>query len=293
MTIQLNKRGLMSLIRTENERIMDMLLTYNVPDSIETVEYDDYLLPNNKSAAKAKNALDARKVTPIDELQDRLNIIKNKMKAKKRPASERSLKRREAKKLRKNKEVKKILVSAAKSIKNEQQKLANSGDGEKEDKKDIKKLIPKPVFNEEGKIVFSKFDFASHPGAKVKKSHQNPREILKKIKQTDKKINELKEQGEVEKAAEIKTEIAWKKAFDKIEGKKVKDDPMLLYKAIKKRKTEKKKSKKEWVERKQKVESGIDQRQKKRQENINKRINDKKTKKLKTLAKKGRVIPGF
>ncbi|XP_036341330.1 surfeit locus protein 6 homolog [Rhagoletis pomonella] len=293
MTVQLDKRGLMSLMRTENERIMDMLLTYNVPDSIEDVQYDEYLLNNDKSAAKAKHALGARKATPIDELQDRLNIIKNKMKAKKRPASERSKKKREAKKLRKNKEVKKILVSAAKSIKNEQQKLSNAGNDENADKKDIKKLIPKPVFNEEGKIVFSKFDFASHPGAKVKKSHQNPREILKKIKQTDKKINELKEKGEVEKAAEIKSEIAWKKAFDKIEGKKVKDDPKLLYKAIKKRKTEKKKSKKEWVERKQKVESGIEHRQKKRQENINKRINDKKSTKLKKLSKKGRVIPGF
>uniref|UniRef100_W8BZ17 Surfeit locus protein 6 n=1 Tax=Ceratitis capitata TaxID=7213 RepID=W8BZ17_CERCA len=293
MTIQLDKRGLMSLMRTENERIMDMLLTYNVPDSIEDIQYDDYLLDNDKSAAKAKNALGIRKAAPIDELQDRLNIIKNKMKAKKRPASERSQKKREAKKLRKNKEVKKILVSAAKSIKNEHQKLLNAEDDRNEDKKDIKKLVPKPVFNEEGKIVFSKFDFASHPGAKVKKSHQNPREILKKIKETDKKINELKEKGEVEKASEIKNEIAWKKAFDKIEGKKVKDDPKLLYKAIKKRKVEKKKSKKEWVDRKQKVESGIEQRQKKRQENLNKRIKDKKTKKLKKLSKKGRVIPGF
>ncbi|XP_067615440.1 surfeit locus protein 6 homolog [Eurosta solidaginis] len=292
MSVPFDKKGLMALMRTENERVMDMLLTYNVPDSIEGIEYDDYLLQSNKNAKKAKNALDARKATPINELQDRLNIIKNKMKAKKRPASERSLKKREAKKLKKNKEVKKILISAAKSIKNENQKHAIADMGAR-DKKGIKKIMPKPVFNEEGKIVFSKFDFVSHPGAKVKKSHQNPREILKKIKQTDKKISELKEQGEVEKAAEIKTDLAWKKAFDKIEGKKVKDDPKVLYKAIKKRKIEKKKSKKDWVDRKQKVASGIEQRQKKREENINKRIKDKKTKKLKKLTKKGRVIPGF
>lgn len=37
MTIQLDKRSLMSLMRTENERIMDKLLTYNVPDSIEGI----------------------------------------------------------------------------------------------------------------------------------------------------------------------------------------------------------------------------------------------------------------
>uniref|UniRef100_A0A1B0C6A9 Uncharacterized protein n=1 Tax=Glossina palpalis gambiensis TaxID=67801 RepID=A0A1B0C6A9_9MUSC len=46
--------------------------------------------------------------------------------------------------------------------------------------------------DENGKIVFSKIDFAQ----KRKQSHKNPREILNELKETDKKINELKEQGE-------------------------------------------------------------------------------------------------
>lgn len=291
MTIQLDKRKLLNLLRTENERILDILVTYNVPDSIEDIECDDYLLQNDKNLAERKNF--AGNDVAIGELQDRLNTIKNKMKAKKRPTSERALKKREAKKLKKNKEFKKVLVSAAKAVKNENQKHLNGGVKEEDDKKVIKPLTPKPVFNEEGKIVFSKFDFASHPGAKVKKSHQNPREILKKIKATNMKINELKEQGKADKALELKNEIAWKKAFEKAEGKKIKDDPKLLYKAIKKRKVEKKKSKKQWTERQKKVVTGIEQRQKKRQENIDKRIKDKKTKKLKKASKKGRVIPGF
>ncbi|XP_005182989.1 surfeit locus protein 6 homolog [Musca domestica] len=292
MTIQIDKKHLLTFMRSENEKIMDLLLTFNVPDSIEADDTDDYLLTTSKTiAAKSFPNKQNAASDSIDELQQRLDRIKNKMKTKKGPQSEKAKKKKEAKKLKKNKEFKKVLVTAAKSIKNQQAKLGegDGNDDEKESKKDIKPVVPKPVFNEEGKIVFSKFDFAQ----KKKKSHKNPREILREIKATDKKINELKESGEVEKALEMKNELAWKKAFDKVEGKKVKDDPKLLYKAIKKRKVEKKKAKKQWTERKQKVEKDIAARQKKRQENLDKRSKDKQKNKLKKAAKKGRVIPGF
>lgn len=52
-------------------------------------------------------------------------------------------------------------------------------------------------------------------------SVKNPKVLLQKIKNEKKEINELIEQGEVEKAEEIKKDIAWKKAFDKSDGKKV------------------------------------------------------------------------
>ncbi|XP_013115026.1 surfeit locus protein 6 homolog [Stomoxys calcitrans] len=287
MTIQMDKKHLLTFMRSESEKILDLLLTFNVPDSIEDNDYDAYLLTSNKNSSKPLPTKQNSASDSIDELQDRLNRIKNKMKTKKGPQTEKAKKRKEAKKLKKNKEFKKVLVSAAKSMKNE--KIKQDQDDEKQSKKDIKPIIPKPVFNEEGKIVFSKFDFAQ----KKKKSHQNPRDILKQLKATDRKINELKESGETEKALEMKNELAWKKAFDKVDGKKVKDDPKLLYKAIKKRKVEKKKSKKQWQERKQKVEKDISAKQKKRQENLDKRVKDKQKTKLKKAAKRGRVIPGF
>ncbi|XP_065355104.1 surfeit locus protein 6 homolog [Calliphora vicina] len=287
MTIQIDKKHLQTFMRSENEKIIDLLLTYNVPDSIEDNDCDAYLLTNSKTVSKSMPA--KQKASSIDELEDRLNTIKNKMKTKKGPISEKSRKKKEAKKLKKNKEFKKVLISAAKSMKNEHSKHSNGDEEEQESKQDIKPVMAKPVFNEDGKIVFSKFDFAQ----KKKKSHQNPREILKKIKDTDKKIAELKEMGETEKALEMKNDIAWKKAFDKVDGKKVKDDPKLLYKAIKKRKVEKKKAKKQWTDRKQKVEHDIASRQKKRNENINKRIKDNQNRKLKKATKKGRIIPGF
>lgn len=240
----------------------------------------------NGSSSRAENA---------EELEERLNIIKNKMKAKKNKISERGMKKREAKKLKKNKEIKKILVTAQKAMHNENQKAIKSG----EMKKDVNTEMPKikPVFNADGKLVFSKIDFAPTPGGKAKKSKKdktikNPKLLLKKLKEEKRMITDLKEQGEEDKIKELQSEKVWKKAFDKAEGKKVKDDPKLLIKAIKKKKDIKKKSKKAWQERKQKVESGIASKQKKRQENIDKKIGEKKSKKLKRMSKKGRVLPG-
>ncbi|KAL9888665.1 surfeit locus protein 6 [Glossina fuscipes fuscipes] len=291
MTIQMDKKHLMRFLRVENERIMDLLITCKVPDSVEDTDYESYLLPNDKPVNINKQQI-LKNSMPDDELQDRLNLIKNKMKMKK-GTSEKNRERKEAKKLRKNKEFKKVLISAAKSLKNEQSKqihtIKHDDDEENESKRDIKPIITKPIFNEEGKIVFSKIDFAQ----KRKQSHKNPREILNELKETDKKINELKEQGDIIKASELKTELSWKKAFDKADGKKVKDDPKLLYKTIKKHKLEKKKSKMEWQDREKKVDNDIAARQKKRQENINKRIKDNQIRKLKRASKKGRVIPGF
>lgn len=50
---------------------------------------------------------------------------------------------------------------------------------------------------------------------------KDPKLLLKKIKQQKEQISELVERGETEKAEEIKQDLAWKKAFDKTEGKKV------------------------------------------------------------------------
>lgn len=50
---------------------------------------------------------------------------------------------------------------------------------------------------------------------------KNPKIILKQIRQQKREIGELIEQGDTEKASEIKQTLAWKKAFDKTEGIKV------------------------------------------------------------------------
>ncbi|KAH8291936.1 hypothetical protein KR054_002382 [Drosophila jambulina] len=302
------KEDLLAVTKKFHQRVLNLLTIHKVPYSKKEDEdtYEDYLLPDdNKSAQKKgkKQKLPSKELEDSDDedVDERIASIKNKLRQKKGPTTERQQKRREAKKLKRSKGVQKLL-SSAKNLKNENvkhQKLKNGvvkaeQDADSEDTKaQIQPVKVQPVYNQEAKIVYSKVDFAANPGGKAKKSHQNPKEILKKLRDTKKHLTELREQGEADKAAEIQTDIAWRKAFDKVEGKKVKDDTKLLQKAIKKRRVEKKKAKTKWTERKQKVEHDIQKRQKKRQENLDKRSKDKRNKKLKTASKKGRIIPGY
>lgn len=122
---------------------------------------------------------------------------------------------------------------------------------------------------------------------------KNPKILLHNIKKQKKEITELIEQGNVEKATEIKQDLAWKKAFDKSAGKTVKDNTEMLHKSIKRKKVLKKKSKVDWKNRAEKVTKDIQTRQKKRNDNIKKKQDEKKKNKLKKLAKRGRIIPGY
>ncbi|XP_028170536.1 surfeit locus protein 6 homolog [Ostrinia furnacalis] len=150
--------------------------------------------------------------------------------------------------------------------------------------------VAKPVFNTDGKLVFSKFDFANigHK-AKVQKSQKDPKKILDNLKEQEQKIRELEESGN-SKAKELKEKIAWKNVLQKAEGQKVKDDPNLLKKSIKKMEQKKKQSKKKWENRIQSVEQKKMESQKKRKENISKKKKEKKSKIVKAAVKRGRVV---
>ncbi|XP_033228315.1 surfeit locus protein 6 homolog isoform X2 [Belonocnema kinseyi] len=78
----------------------------------------------------------------------------------------------------------------------------------------------KPIFNSEGHIVFSKFDF-SQIGTKRKfKDEKNPKKILEQMEQKKQKVNELVESGEKKKAEKIIEKEAWKTVFAKASGEK-------------------------------------------------------------------------
>lgn len=177
-------------------------------------------------------------------------------------------------------------------------KISENNDTGNEDKikleQNIAILTQTPVFNKDDKMVFSKIDFANlgGPNKKVKKE-KDPKKILQKIEYEKQKLEKLKESGEVEKAIEIKEKAAWKNALAKASGEKVKDDPSLLKKSVKKQEQKHRSSKKKWEQRIKGVEKAKEEKQKKRQENIQKRKKEKKTKKLKNAAKKGKIIPGF
>lgn len=156
----------------------------------------------------------------------------------------------------------------------------------------------KPIYNSEGKMVFSKFDFSesgfkSDVLEKKGREERDPYKILKKIEKRNEKLKELEMKGEVEKLTEIREKVAWNKALNKSEGVKVKDNPELLKKTIKRERKQKQKSKKKWGARIEGMKNCQEEKQRKRMENIEARKKQVKVNKLKKAAKKGRIIPGF
>ena len=81
-----------------------------------------------------------------------------------------------------------------------------------------------------------------------------------------------------EKASALKEKDTWRKALQLAQGEKVKDDVKLLKKTIKREETFKKKSSKEWGERKSTVSKQKDNKQKRREENLKSRIDAAKNK---------------
>jgi len=156
----------------------------------------------------------------------------------------------------------------------------------------------KPVFNAEGKVVYSKFDLgtksATNNGSAIITSNpkKDPKAALASIQKQKEKLKKMEDKGETEIAKNMKESSAWTKALDKTEGVKVKDDVGLLKKSIKKQEQKKKSSAKKWTERKGDEKKKKDESQKKRTDNIKKRKTDVKATKMKKLAKRGRV-PGF
>lgn len=104
------------------------------------------------------------------------------MKSKKVKPSPRAIEKKKQKKLKKSKELKKKILSAAKSIKNEKVKegkaanaasaAASDSNGTVDVKPEIKPDVKPKVFNEQGNLVFSKFEFAARP-SQAKKSKKD------------------------------------------------------------------------------------------------------------------------
>lgn len=148
-------------------------------------------------------------------------------------------------------------------------------------------------------MVFSKFDFLGETSTVADKETlrktdtRSKKQLLEKFAKKKNLIRRLEESGDVGKANKIKEESAWQNAFRKVEGEKVKDDPHLLKKSLAKKESKKKASQKKWKDRVRAAEKQKVERQKKRAENISKRIQEKKKTKLKKATKKGRHIPNL
>ena len=151
------------------------------------------------------------------------------------------------------------------------------------------------IKNDQGDLVFSKFDFASG-SSNSKKKTLNTEKLLKKAEKSMQKIEKL-EKEDSDKAEKLKESMAWDKALKKAEGEKLRDDPKLLKKTIKSREKRKSQSQKKWQDRLETVEKQKQEKQSKRTGNIKERREGKIKKKIgkgkKDKTKKKKSKPGF
>jgi len=123
-------------------------------------------------------------------------------------------------------------------------------------------------------VTFGKFDFTAEgseaTGTAKKKKKKDLKQLLTIAEKKETKLKELEETDSV-KAVETKQKMSWENALQKAGGEKVRDDPKLLKKSIKRKEKAKGKSAKEWDERVESVEQKKEERQKKRKQNLKER----------------------
>ncbi|MCJ1477126.1 surfeit locus protein [Lambiella insularis] len=128
------------------------------------------------------------------------------------------------------------------------------------------------------------------------KGPQDPQTALQAANNRTQRISAL----DPTKRADIEEKDTWLNAKKRAHGEKIRDDSSLLKKTLKRKEKAKQKSGKEWGARIEGVEKGKAMRQKKREENLQKRKDEKgvKGKKAKVKAKgakkgKAKARPGF
>jgi hypothetical protein len=124
-----------------------------------------------------------------------------------------------------------------------------------------------------------------------KKGRSDPKTALEAAEKKKARISGLDET----KRKDIEEKDLWLTAKKRAQGEKVHDDPNLLKRTLKRQEKQKEKSKQEWKDRLTSVSTGKYMKQKKRDENLKKRRDEKgsKGKKTKKPGKKVKKRPGF
>ncbi|KAK1714624.1 surfeit locus protein 6-domain-containing protein [Colletotrichum lupini] len=154
-----------------------------------------------------------------------------------------------------------------------------------------------------GRVAFDDGTKLSHDLSHALNTHKkrgpsDPKTALIKIQNQKKRLAAL----DKEKQADIAEKEQWLVARKRAEGERVRDDEQALKRAVKRKEQTKKKSEKAWKERSDGVAKSIREKQKKREDNLKKRKDDKLAHKLGRKsgkkvggggAKKTKARPGF
>ncbi len=142
------------------------------------------------------------------------------------------------------------------------------------------------VKDENGQVVFNKFDFSAPTqdweSEPTKKDYQK---LLAKAEAKKKRLETIKRKDE-EAGLQLSTDLNWEKALEMAGGTKPRDDPQLLKKTIKRLGKKKDQSRKTWQERARHEQQTKDKRQEVRKKHVQERIQQIKAKKMKKAVKK-------
>ncbi|KAI0213383.1 hypothetical protein LSAT2_001588 [Lamellibrachia satsuma] len=122
---------------------------------------------------------------------------------------------------------------------------------------------------------------------------KNYKKLLEKVEKRKEKLTKVREMDGCGVARTLQKKQQWKSVLQKAEGVKVRDDPELLRKSLKKKEKLREKHSKEWKERLERVQKTKKEQQDKRKRNIQKKKHSRIDKKINRSKKKGHIILGF
>lgn len=151
------------------------------------------------------------------------------------------------------------------------------------------------IYNADGKLVFSKFDFAHEASAVTAERESSSREGLSARLARARRLQQKQDgadggQGEDEQQQQRRK---WSAALQKADGQKLRDDPQLLARTLRRKRQNRARSQREWQSRVERQSREQRDKQQKRAANIQQRKQAKQSRRVQSLKKKGRIIPGF
>lgn len=237
---------------------------------------------NNEEETEMNHEVDIKdlkpmaKVSSITELQERLKKSIDDLRAKRKAQNNNSIHSRDEllRKRLKRKHDRKEQIQKKKEKRRKTNDMVGMDLPESQATESAKATKTKEV---EENVSFGKIVFDEEVAQKKKKG---PTDTLGRLKQAEAKKEKLEKLKSVdkEKAEALEEKIQWSKAMKMVEGEKIKDDPKLLKKTLKREQKLKERSAKKWNDRQKTVARQMKEKQKKREENIKARMMNKKGK---------------